>query len=204
MDRFSNGLFGLLLHIEPSLSDRDDQGREPDRNCRCVIFSDLESTEELKLEKKSQLDYDHSWQLTITTIQDESKAACLFFGLQRLLRTRTSVIANHQFKSRIWRKRTFNLAALYRGSQGYQTDWCSMNEHSFVHSIDIIYIKSSEAQLQNILYHPNPYTNIWSRSVRLQPAIGESVLQRERRLSRIWSHTDRSSLSIVRERKMSF
>jgi len=44
---------------------------------------------------------------TITT----TNAACLFLCLQQSLRTKSSIVANYQFKSRT-RTRTFNLAAI--------------------------------------------------------------------------------------------
>jgi len=48
--------------------------------------------------------------------------ACLFFWLQRSLRTRISTVANYLFKSGTRWKRMFNLAILNHGTRARQTD----------------------------------------------------------------------------------
>jgi len=55
-------------------------------------FSDLESTEGLKIGEKLWLDYDHIWQLTVTLFEQQQLKRCLLVFIS--LRTRISNVAN--------------------------------------------------------------------------------------------------------------
>jgi len=115
---FCRILFGLLHRA--GFEDRNQ--RDPGENRRDVNFPWPREYRGTRWEIKAGL-----W--SFPAINDNivgtailSNSACLFFGLQRSLRTRISIVVSYQFESGTWRKRTFDLAALYRGSQARRTD----------------------------------------------------------------------------------
>jgi len=96
------GACGLLPHIESSLAIGTKNGSPTGIVAGCVDvshFLDFESDE--KVEEKSRLDCDYI-QVTsgdfVRTILD-SLATCLFLDLQ-WLRTKSSIVANYQFRLR--------------------------------------------------------------------------------------------------------
>jgi hypothetical protein len=144
----SSRVFGFLPHR----AEFRDHQREPGRNRRDVTGLSLTSRV-LGVGEKPRLDYDHSRKLTTTSLQRQQGR------IERcpLVFRPAAVLANEDLERCRLSLETRNLketkvqSCCSESRISSMADCCPVNGHSFVHSADIVRIKSSETELEAIL-----------------------------------------------------